>query len=39
VPIATGVIDGREAMVQILTLPIVLAFGGLAIGIIFRLIA
>jgi hypothetical protein len=36
---ATGVIAGREAMVQILTLPIVLAVGGAAIGIVFRLIS
>jgi hypothetical protein len=39
VGVATGTIAAREAMVQIITLPLVLALGGTAIGIIFRIIA
>jgi len=37
VAIETGVIGAREALVQIVTLPLVLAVGATAIGIVFRL--
>ncbi len=37
VPIATGTISGREAMVQILILPATLAAGMVAIGLIYAI--
>ena len=36
VSIYTGTLAGREALIQIVMLPIVLAIGATAIGIIFR---
>ena len=38
VAIATGVIAAREAMVQLLTLPVVLAVGATLIGIVFLVV-
>ncbi len=35
VDISTGIIAGREALTQIIMLPVVLAIGGTAIGIVF----
>jgi len=38
VAIATGVIAAREAMIQLLTLPVALAVGGTLIGIVFLVV-
>ncbi len=35
---ATGIIAGREAALQILTLPVVLALGATAIGVVFWIV-
>ena len=38
VEIATGIVTGRESLIQLLALPIVLAIGATAIGLIFVLL-
>lgn len=38
VEIATGIVSGRESLIQLLALPIVLAIGATAIGLIFVLL-
>ncbi len=39
VAVSTGVIRGREALLQLLTIPVSLAIGATILGIVFRIVS